>query len=344
MNESPKTAQFEKIKSWASTHPILGWPIAVAILLVLAKGFWESIDFFSEKYNKINTPPHISIESEKLTTATKLAENSTPPQQNNKPRPTTSENTPSKPQPAGGSLAQEQPKKVPTPKEVNLVKPSTPSKIPPKDQVPTASGNLRDITTDTEQKSIPITENFNIESSKELSRAIKATDLAENSKTPSIRPQTKSIISALKGQTGSSRVESIRIALPSIPSALNAAEISALLGNETGSSRLQALKILLSKTTENSLDASSAADIFGTEVGSTLASMIEETSTFIRRPISGLQANKMLKNAVGSTRANSIKSIAPLLESPLTEESVDLILGNLVGSSRTEATGHIFSK
>lgn len=150
-------------------------------------------------------------------------------------------------------------------------------------------------------------------------------------------------LSALKGEVGSYRLQSIAALLSTLPNNLNTKEIALLLENSVGSTRNEILKLLVTKIKTNSLSAENMSDILDQEVGSNRFNCVKTIAPYIRLPITGSQAASILGTEVGSSRVNVLKIIAPLIKHPLSEPEIKAVLEGVVGSSKTEAISALFN-
>ena len=159
-----------------------------------------------------------------------------------------------------------------------------------------------------------------------------------------IRPSVSSMAEALRDQTGSSRVGTVKAMLARLPKDLNAKEISLLAGHALGSHRIDVLQLLVKNTQQKSLHPGEIAQILKNETGSSRGLCVLIISYYIKPPLTGAQAVGILGNETGSSRVNIIKHIAPLLRRPLSDSEVRNILKGTSGSSRTVATWYLFGK
>jgi len=164
-----------------------------------------------------------------------------------------------------------------------------------------------------------------------------ASTVAKEDKTVDIRQSVSFSVTALKGETTSDRVRSVRALLISLPDDLNGKEIARLLDRETTTHREQILKLLVTKIRPRSLRAADIPEILGGETTSNRINCIEILAPYIEEPISGFAAAKILGSETYSHRVRALQPIAPLLKHPLSEEELAAILKGTSTTDRTQA-------
>jgi len=159
-----------------------------------------------------------------------------------------------------------------------------------------------------------------------------------------VRQSVSIATSALRSETTSDRVRSVRALLMSLPKYLNAKEIALLAGSETTRHREQILELLVKRTKLGSLEPEDIPLVLGTETTNNRVDCIGIIAPFIRPPITGEQAAAILGSETTSHRVACLKPIAPLLKRPLSNSDVTRILRGTSTSDRTEAVKVLFGK
>ena len=159
-----------------------------------------------------------------------------------------------------------------------------------------------------------------------------------------IRNQVKIASTSLQGETMASRVQSIRVLLPSLPDDLNGQEVALLAGDETFTYRQQILELLVARVKPNSLNPDDIPIIIDKESFSYRANCIKIIAPYIKGPITGKQATAILSSETFSFRVQCLRPIAPLLQKHLSASDVHNIVEGTLFSDRTEAIKLIFGE